>query len=47
MNRFTPRTSILLRYSHFFAGDYFSTNASFGLVDDDADFYYVQFTQNF
>ena len=43
----TDRTNLVLGYSHFWAGDFFSTNPSPGLFDGDADFYYVQFTENF
>lgn len=41
-----PRTSVLLGYSHFVAGDYYSTTP--GAVDiTDADFFYAQFQMRF
>ena len=42
-----PRQNLILGYSHFFAGDFYSTNGSAGLFDGDADFYYTQMTVNF
>lgn len=44
---FTPRLNMLLGYSHFFAGDFYSTNPSPGLFDGDADFYYTQLSLDF
>jgi hypothetical protein len=43
----TPRVDFLLGYSHFFAGDFYSTNTTPGLADTDADFYYTQVQLNF
>ncbi len=43
----TPRLNLLLGYSHFFAGDFYSTNPSPGLFDGDADFYYTQLQLDF
>jgi len=40
-----PRTSVLVGYSHFAAGDYYSTTA--GVQDLDADFFYFQFQKRF
>lgn len=45
--KLTPRSNVLLGYSHFFAGDFYSTNPTPAPFSGDADFYYVQFTQNF
>ncbi len=44
--KFTPRTSLLLGYSHFFAGRYYETNPSVPFAND-ADFYYTELTVNF
>ncbi len=41
-----PRSSILLGYSHFFAGDFYGTTAGTPF-DGDADFAYVQWHLNF
>lgn len=41
----TPRQSIVMGYSHFFAGNYYSTTA--GTTKQDADFYYAQYQINF
>ena len=43
----TPRSNLLLGYSHFFAGDFYATNPIPPPFAGDADFYYAQFTQNF
>ena len=40
----SARTNLLLGYSHFFTGDYYTANGSF---DGDADFYYSQVQVNF
>ena len=42
----TPRSSVLLGYSHFFAGDYYATTAGVPF-DGDADFLYAQWHINF
>jgi hypothetical protein len=42
----TPRSSVLLGYSHFFAGDFFATTPGVPYRSD-ADFYYVQWHVNF
>ena len=42
----TPRTDVLLGYSHFFAGRFFRTNPSAPFAGD-ADFFYSQVTVNF
>ena len=44
--KFTPRTAILLGYSHFFSGEYYKQTP--GLTyRGDADFFYTQFTVSF
>ncbi len=45
--KITPRSDILFGYSHFFSGDWFSTNPSPAAFDGDADFYYTQFAMKF
>ncbi|MEM9588750.1 MAG: alginate export family protein, partial [Planctomycetota bacterium] len=40
-----PRNSALIGYSHFSAGDYFSTTAN--VLDVDADFFYFQYQMRF
>jgi hypothetical protein len=42
----TPRTGLLLGYSHFFAGEFYETNPTVPFSDD-ADFFYTQYTVNF
>ena len=39
------KMNLVFGYSHFFAGDYYSTTA--GAIDTDADFYYTQLHLNF
>ena len=41
----TPRMSLLLGYSHFFAGEFYRTSPV--PYDGDADFVYTQITLNF
>jgi hypothetical protein len=43
----TPRSNLLFGYSHFFSGDWYRTNPTPALFTGDADFFYVQFTQNY
>ena len=43
---FGPRSSILFGYSHFWAGSFYSTHPG-NIPDEDADFFYTQFTLNF
>jgi hypothetical protein len=43
----TPRLLIDFGYSHFFAGDWYTTNPTPNLFSGDADFYYVQGAVNF
>ena len=45
--KITPRANVLLGYSHFFTGDWYRTNPTPPPSSQDADFYYVQFIQNF
>ena len=42
----TPRHQVLLGYSHFFSGDYYSTTPGIP-YNGDADFFYTQWTTNF
>ena len=45
-----PRSDLVLGYSHFFAGDYYSTSvtsANAPLFSRDADFFYTQWHINF
>lgn len=42
----SPRTNLLLGYSHFFSGDFYTTNPS-APYSGDADFFYTQYTVNF
>jgi hypothetical protein len=42
----TPRSKVLLGYSHFFAGDYYATTAGVPFTGD-ADFFYTQWHVNF
>ncbi len=42
----TPRTHLLLGYSHFFAGDFYRTNPT-APFSGDADFFYTQYTVQF
>jgi hypothetical protein len=44
--KLTPRSNVLLGYSHFFAGDYYATTPGVPF-NGDADFYYVQWHVNF
>lgn len=44
---FTPRTNVVLGYSHFFEGDFYRTNPTPAPSTSDADFFYLQFTQEF
>ncbi len=43
----TPYTNVVFGYSHFFTGDWYRTNPTPPPSTGDADFFYVQFTQNF
>ncbi|MEX2185223.1 MAG: alginate export family protein [Pirellulales bacterium] len=43
----TDRLSVDLGYSHFFTGDWYSTNPTPNLFNGDADFYYIQAQLNF
>ena len=42
----TPRTNLLLGYSHFFSGRFYDTNPTVPFSGD-ADFFYTQYTVNF
>jgi hypothetical protein len=42
----TPRTNLLLGYSHFFSGEFYDTNPT-APFSGDADFFYTQYTVNF
>ncbi len=42
----TPRTNLLVGYSHFFSGKFYDTNPSVPFSGD-ADFFYTQYTVNF
>lgn len=44
---FAPRQALVLGYSHYFTGDWYSTNPSAGLFDGDADFLWTQYHFNF
>jgi hypothetical protein len=41
----SPRTNLVFGYSHFFAGDYYSTTPV--PYDGDADFFWTQYSVNF
>lgn len=43
----SPRQNLLLGYSHFFSGDFYSTNPSPPVYDGDADFFYTQYSLRF
>jgi hypothetical protein len=43
----SPRTHLLLGYSHFFAGDFYTTNPWPPPFAGDADFFYTQLSVRF
>ena len=45
--KFAKRQALVFGYSHYFTGDWYSTNPTPGLFDDDADFVWTQYHFNF
>ena len=43
----SPRSDLLLGYSHFFSGAFYDTNPSNIPYNGDADFFYTQFSVRF